>query len=223
MINFELARICAIEGAVNYIADQPVVGDRYGQYHGRMGMKRAHNLGVLLSQLGEDSQYKNANILAILLAVFNYPPIDNSLIGNLFSNWPFKNIGRSSKLVSFIADQWIQGNVSYNLTPPGSVTSPVFSPNALSHVVGNSNNNRVVPNGEASWMYFDKTKGAREILNIVLNSPQFQNEKNSIIESLSKLRDYLECNEEDILSQGRMLLPYPVNDQAPLPLAMRRL
>lgn len=220
MLSFHNAGVLAIEGVVDYLQNRrPAVGDRYGQHQSEMGRRRAYNLGVLLTQLnGENSQNRNANTLAVLLAVFtNSDPSNNSFFKN-----PFRNVGRSSKLASLIADRWIQGDINYSLTPPGSVTSHVFSANALEQATQNINNDRIAGTGESAYSYFDKTKGAREILKNTLNSPMFQNEKAAIIESLPKLRNYLECNNKNNLLQARLELPFPVGVEDDATYALRR-
>lgn len=216
--SFENTRVLAIVGVLDYLENRgATVGDRYGQHHGAMGKMRAHNLGVLLSQLNENFQYKNANILAILLAVFTNT-IPSS--GSIFRN-PFRNIGRSSKLASLIADRLIEGDIDYRATPPGSVTSRVFSPNALSNATRNRDNDRSVASEVSGYSYFDKTKGVREILLNTLKSPMFQNERLVIIESLPKLRNYLECNNENVWLRAKLELPFPIGEEDGATYALR--
>lgn len=219
ILSFENARILAFEGVVDYLENRrPAIGDRYGQSHGAMGKRRAHNLGVLLSQLGEDSQNKNANMLALLLAVFtNDIPSDNSFFRN-----PFRNIGRSSKLASLIADRLIEGDIDDTGRSLGFVTSHVFSTNALEKATDNNDNNRIGKAEGEIYSYFDKTRGAREILKNTLNSPMFRNEKDTIIESLPRLRNYLECNNENVFLMAKLELPFPVGVEDDATYALRK-
>jgi len=209
IINFEAARISAFNGVMAYINNQPTAGDRYGQHHSEMGLKRARNLGMLLAQLGADSEHKNINLLTLFLATFGIHPTDNRFFKN-----PFPGLGRSSKLASFISDHWIQGDITYGVgTPPGSVTSVVFAHDALNQAVNNINNDRPLHNGELVGSYFDKTKGARNILEMAFNSPTFKKDKIKIMEAIPKLRDYLEINETPNLLLGQLALPFSITPE----------
>jgi len=214
-INFEEARVLALQGISDYINRADLgTGDRYGQYHGAMGRARAKHLQRYLTSLAGDPDKKDANLLALFLAVFtNTPPQTSNRFFSFFS-YPFRNIGRSSKLASLIADRWISGNITYGVNDnnPGSVTSTVFSRNMLNRVVRNLKNFRSAAINEfPGFSSLDQTKAVRRILKAVLNSPAFAEDKDAIIKSLPKLRAYLESDEDPRHFGGlkKLLLPFP--------------
>jgi len=187
IMNFEQARQLAIQGINDYFMGQGSIGDRYGQWHGKKGKNRAEHLREYLISLSKPTSNKDASLLAVFLAVFGPPTTDR-----FFEMVP----GRSSKLASLIADNWIRGDITYAhyIDDPGSVTSIVFSQESLNQVVNNSQNNRSVPAEYAGYSYFDHTKASRELLNMVLNSPTFQSCKNQIIKSAFRLSTHLEID-----------------------------
>lgn len=212
MIDFEQARLIAIQGTASYLnGDRPLdTGDRYGQHQGVMGVNRAQHLGMFLTDpaLAQPTENRDANLLALFLAIFTNKVNDNGFF-SFFKN-PFRNIGRSSKLASYIADRWIDGNITYGVgNEPGSVTSAIFPQVLLNQAVSNRSNFRVVPNGDSGFSYFDKTKAVRRMLKTILNSPEFEKDKAAIIESASKLRDYLESGDMRFNGSTQLLLPFP--------------
>lgn len=204
MINFEQARLLAIQAVRNYLVGMGG-GDRYGLYHGTIGKNRTVHLGQYLNALAGDSENNEEALLALFLAVFGVIPQDV-----FFSN-PFRNLGRSSKLASLIADSWIQGDITSitnkyghwgNNTP---LTSTVFSVSALAKEKTDGNNYHNTASNECCYSYFDKTRAARQLVNKILNGLTCQKSKTAILESTSILRAYLESSQRGI---KKSLLPF---------------
>jgi len=159
-INIELARTLTLTAINKYLSGITGPGDRYGQYHGSMGISRARKMKSLLES--SDVKSHTATVIGVLYAVFGEPNA-----GGFFGF----QLGRSSRLASLIADELITGE-EYHSAYHGNqnpLTSNVFSPAFLEQARSNDDNYRVVPNDQASYSYFDKTKAVRELLNQALS------------------------------------------------------
>lgn len=199
LMNFELARKLAIRSIDRYLDGQIVIGDRDGFYHGVTGLNRARHAKIYLVHLERPSANKNAGILAILLAIFGLPPTG-------FFRIPW---GQSSRLAGLIGDAWISGERRYGTgadieTP---ITSHVFASHALDQVVAQHESDTYAANyrGQMSFAYFDRTKGTRSLLQMILNSPEFLTKKDLILKSFHRLKTHLELSATEFNFNESML------------------
>lgn len=217
IMNFAIATDLALKAIRQYKTglSNGEIGDRYGQYHGERGQNRARHLEGYLTMLQKNSDCSGsvenfqANLLSLFLAIFYIKP-DNTGFFSLFSK-PFKNIGRSSKLASLIADQWIEGNIQFGAVLDNNnlgLTSSVFTLGPLREAQGVEENFRYIPSSQASFSYLDKTKAVRQLLNKALDSDLFKSSKNKILQAIPKLCDYLERNEDSFWRPTMLSLPF---------------
>ncbi len=179
---FERARTLAIEAVDLYLHEDV--------YKRQPGLNRATNLKAYLM-----TEMNHENLLALFFAVFGVTTLRKDAgffqtIRNAIDIVP----GRSSKLASFIASKWINGDIIYSTLGglPRKVTSTVFSREVLDMATHEGDNYKNIPMQYSGYRQFEKTKGARFILETVLNSPEFQMSKDNIIKAAEKLDAYLQ-------------------------------
>lgn len=179
-IDFKKAKLLTLRATQEYLNtnSKDAGGDRYGQYHGKSGVRRANHVIQCLTFISSDNK---PAILAVLLAVFGKP--SEGLFGI--------SIGRSSALASMIADAFITGDSEQGMMHQiESIGSPIFSVHSI-QAVDNIDVRRTVPGDMASFTYLDKTMVVRVLLQDILNSPAFAEEKTKIEYFVKKLNSVL--------------------------------
>lgn len=211
-LDYEKVRVRALNAIGEYLSGRQLSGDRDGLYHGIKGQNRAAHLKKYLIALKNlEPTQKKIGILTVLYAVM----VKKSFLGVA--------PGRSSRLAGLIGEKWIHGSsrfgafIEYN----NSLRSSIISKDMLGSL-DTMSNCRVVPNGEASWGYFDHTKAARSLLKAILKTQEFQNYKEQIIAAAKILSVDLEKSYDE-------QMPFTVNlsiikqiAEGPSPVAIKK-
>lgn len=177
-INFSQAKHRALTAATKYLQGVTLTGDPDGRYHGEKGRRRADKLSLYLQQVAD---VDHSSLLALFIAVLGKPDAG-------FWGWA---PGRSSRLGGLIAEEWIQGEESYELDLH-TLSSKVFSAVTLAAMRADSDNRKIIPNGELSWSVFDKIRAVRVFLQLTLESPAFQADRAEIQHSAQRLQQLLD-------------------------------